>query len=398
MSRLFENHRTDWGIRVTKDEVVRVGFAVSAMSRRASDKPVVWLTKSSPTRRLWILRDRATLAWISADASPTDPRFALALPDHFIEEMMHLTADNDSVELFCDESEDVIVCKADGRFIAIDHPRDLEFTPFDLPYIGNTHGEPGHHAVAVASGMDLLAFANTCTNVPTRAEINFYPFVKVAIGEGTFRWTMDWRRHGLWRVSRSFPASTEGEATFTFYPWSACHVMSTQDPHGDVKVFVDGPDADFVYFVGDDWGVRIINDAEHLGHWDTQVRFALDKAGCTVDAPAGDRIPAVIDFVTPQGHTAIASIHAHDDGCTETLRLMRVVASGVTGTEPVLREINALNDSLLGARLVLRDGEVRVTVDLSPEALDNFESRLADFTRAVEICEGLDVFLPLFGD
>lgn len=398
MNALFERNRTEWEIRITRGEVLRVFSLIINMGRRAEESPVVWLTKVSPTRRVWIIRDRATLAWISADASPKEPDFALPIPDHFLEEMMDLARTVDGVDVYCNEAENIIVCRGDGRYAAIDHPRDARFSEMDLPYITSSLGEPGHHAVATVAGEDISSFATSTANIPTRIEIDFYPFVQVAIGDNSLRWTMDWRRYGLWQFSRSVPATTAGEATFTFFPWVASKALMAQDLGGDVRVFVDGPEADFVYFVGDDWGVRILNDAEHLGRWSSRLQAALEALGCVVDPHETERIPDVLRFSTVDGRYCSASIHAINDGMHEVIRLMYVVAENVDERTAVLERVNDLNLELIGARLVVRDGQVRVTTDFPTTSFENIAVHLADLSRAIGVCEVVPEFVALLGD
>lgn len=397
MTNLFERNRTDWSLAVAREEIMRVVTMVQGVAREAKGSSVVWVTKSTPDRRLWIIRDRHTLAWVSADAAPGDPDFALPIPEHFIEEMAWFVGIDREVSLFCDETENIIVCESAGHYIAIDHPVGMEFRTLDLPYLGDVGG--GHdHAVAQVPMGDVRTFAHSCTNVPTRLEPGLLPFVAIEIGEGALRWTMDWRRHGLWRVTRSMPAETFGSATATFYPWTACRVLRSMVGEGDVRVYVGGPHADFVYFMGEDWGVRIMNDHEPVARWHSILTTELVDAGCTIAPWPGRRLPTNVVFTTPAGRACTAVVIEGDGGGNETVRFAHVVATGVEPTAGVLAELNALNAALTAVKVTLRDGEVRLTLDFDPSRTDELDPLVAGLDRAIAACQGLGEFMPLFAD
>lgn len=396
MTALFEHNRTEWSLSLSEDEIMRVCRVIHGVSRRATDASVVWLTKVSPSRRLWIVRDGGTLVWVSSEAAHSDPEFALPLPEHFVEEMVSLAQTGDEVTLFCDESQDVIVCKAGERYLAVDHPREVEFVSLDRPYVDEPD-RAGMHALAILEEDDVEAFARGCTNVPPRIDIDLYPSVQVGIGGGQLRWTMDWRRFGLWRVTKSVPARTEGEATVSFFPWLVGRVLSMMDTSAPTRMFVSGPDADFVHIVGEDWGVRVDNYPEQMIRWHKPLLNALETAGCQVIPHRGDRFPRHATFMLPGVHHGCgASVGARDDGTGETIVLWYVVASGVYETEGLVERVNMLNAETTGARVVLRDGNVMVLLEFPADDLGNLEAYLDCFAAAIRASGTEASFLPLF--
>lgn len=397
MNTLFERNRSDWCLSITSREVMHCVMAIGNMWRMSTEKSVVWITKVSPTRRLWIIRDRHTLVWIAADASPDDPRFALPVPEQLVHEMASFVGGED-ITLYCDEVDDIIVCKSGERYIAVDHPRDVEFGEFDLPYIGGHGTDADGYAVAEVSAEDLHTFAHSASSVPSRLEFDLGPFVRVAMGDGALRWTMDWRRFGLWQMTRSVPARTVGVAEVSFYPWTVARVLRALDTSDDVTVYAGGPDAEYVYFVGSEWGARVVNDTGELARWHSSLARALAAARCEVPARDSERIPTVLGFVTPRGSACTAIVMVNPDGAGESVRFTHVVASDVHPTPGVLARINQLNAELVGATVVLRSGQVQVVVEFDAQSISPVEAPLQALDDAISQCERSTSFLPLFGD
>lgn len=399
----FEAHRSEWSLRVTRREVVRIGVTMSAIGRPAADGIIAWVTKTAWGTRLWIIRRRSTLFWLTADAAPSDPAFALPLPALFIDQIMNFIQMNDEedddgedVELFANEEQNVIVARSGGRYICIDHPMNPVFTPSDIPYLQAGHDTPVGQSVATVQMSDLRLFIDSCTTVPGRTEIDVYPHVSLALGNNALAWTMDWRRFGQDRLTAMIPAVTRGEGSASFFPWTVARCLCYVDPESQARVFIDGASAEYVYFVGDDWGIREVNATDEAARWTGPLIDALWAAGCATADDADPPVPAMVDFVLDDLHECHALILRSDPPGKETVRLAYVVATNVEPNEDVLAEINAVNDSLIGGRVTLRDRRVTVMVDFPCSELDSLSRRVDDLRRAVNATAGLDVFLPLF--
>ena len=241
----FEVNRTSWQIHVTREEIRRVGLALGSFGRPADDDAVAWVTKVSPRRRLWVIREGGTLYWLSADAAETDPSFALPLPDFLVSQLFELCYMNvmieddddvDGVDIFANEVDNVLVARQGERYISVDHPNNPAFTPHHIPYAVPEHEHGPHHVLATVDSDDFRMFVDACTNVPRGVEIDVYPHVQMHIGDGAVASTLDWRRFGHQRLTVSVPAVTSGEGTASFHPWCPAHLLVRIRPDERVQV------------------------------------------------------------------------------------------------------------------------------------------------------------------
>ena len=103
----FEANCSDWRIRISLREILEVHLTLSAINQKMRPNHVVWVTKGENGKRLWIIRDRSILSWVTADGESTDPTFALPIPELFIEQLMEMIAGGDGIDLFCNEVRSV---------------------------------------------------------------------------------------------------------------------------------------------------------------------------------------------------------------------------------------------------------------------------------------------------
>jgi hypothetical protein len=396
----FETNRSDWNIRVTVREVLEVLVATQSLNLKPGFNQNVWVTKTDNCKRLWIIRDRMMVTWVTADAEPDDPSFALPIPHIFFELLLELMSDGGGADIFCNEVEGTIVARSDsGRYLSIDHPENVKFSSKDLPYPGSSSEQEDGLAVAEVSMTDMAQFASFVLANPGGvdwSEVTVYPFASIVLDDNQFAWTMDWRRSGAQRITGSVPAHTQGTISTSFFPYPVANVVRVKDKDSSVKIFVAGKDAEYAYFVGDNWGARMPLYPEHLARWHVKLVRNLKKAGMVAADHDSEQLPSFIEFA--MGDTdCYASIHAmHDD--TETVRLTYIVADGVPETLNVYSEINRMNEVLIGSRLSLREDEVRLVVEFPAEGVDNVKQHLETFQKAVAACKGIDTFLPLFAE
>ena len=396
----FETNRSEWQIRVTLREVLEVLVATQSLNLKPGINQNVWLTKTDNCKRLWIIRDRMMLTWVTADAEPNDPSFVLPIPHIFIELLLELMSEGGGADIFCNEVEGTIIARSDGgRYISIDHPENAKFSPKDLPYLGGSSEQENGLAVAEVAMTDMAQFAGFILANPGGvdwSEVNVYPFASIVLEDNQFAWTVDWRRFGAQRITGSVPAHTQGSIATSFFPYPVANVVRVKDKDSSVKIFVDGKDSEYAYFVGDNWGARMPLYPEHLARWHVRLVRQLKKAGMVVADHDSEQLPPFIEFTMGETN-CYASIHAmHDD--TETMRFTYIVANDVPETLSVYSEINRMNEVLVGSRLSLRENEVRLVVEFPAEGVDNVKQHIGTFQKAVEACKGIDTFLPLFAD
>jgi hypothetical protein len=397
----FEANSSDWRIRISLREILEVHLTLSAINQKMRPNHVVWLTKGENGKRLWIIRDRSILSWVTADGESTDPTFALPIPELFLDQLMEMISGGDGIDLFCNEVEGTIVARADnGSYLSIDHPQNVEFRRQDLPYLGNPHREDSTPAIATVGMLDIVQFAKFLFKFPSGVDWppnDVMPFVAMALDKDTLAWTMDWRRQDSYRFTGSVPASTVGAITATFYPYQLAAVLLTKDRDGDARIFIDGDNAEYAYFVGDDWGIRILLDAEYLARWNHKVVRELKNVGVDVDNWKSQQIPSYMTFTLNQSDTCYVSLHQSDD-LSVTVRLTAILSDDVPESLSVYSEINNLNDTLVGARVSLREDEVRLVVEFPAEGITNMASHLLTFTKALAQCKDVHTFLPLFAE
>ena len=393
----FENNLADWKVHVTFNELLDVKFAAMSLNRRSPDPLIIWLTKSSNNTRLWVVRHRMVLTWVTSDAETSDPDFALPIPESFVNQLVDLSSGT-GADLTYNEAEGVIIARSGDQYLAVDHPVGVKFETLDLPYLDDPFGTHQSPVVATVQMDELGAFADAVQTYPRSVEhpdLRVWPFASIAIGNGSFAWTSDWRRFGYQRTTGSVPAVTNGEISTSFYPYLVATVLKSYSGEGEARIFIDGPDAQYIYFVGEKWGVRVVNDAEHLARWSGALESKLESVGCAVRKKNGERIPDFLQF-TVDGADCFASVHAGDDGTSELICLTYIASSNTPETLLVLTEINRLNDELIGARVSLRGEEVRVVTDFPASAFDGFEAYFSSFRAGVAASKSLQVFLPLF--
>lgn len=394
----FHHNRSSWSITVTLRELVHASLMHGAFHRTTSDSSVIWVTRGANGKRLWICGDGIQLGWYSYLAEDSDPHFALPLPDMFVEQLFELSQASGDIEIFCNEQEGTIIGRTqDGRYAAVDHPQRVVFTERDLPYLenpGRSHGSP---VVAEVSTGDLCIFAEAMLTGPVHkapAERRLPPFATISLGNDKFSWTLDWREMDGPRISGAVPATVAGSVTTTLFPYQLAKFLKSFDQPGMAKIVIDGPDSEFAYFVGDDWGTRITLDRRHLATWMSALTTALVGTDVEYDDGPHTRIPDRLVFHV-EGARCFASVHQSQDFDRETVRLTHIAARGVPATGEVLAVVNGLNMDLIGATVELRDGEIRVVVETDAGNLKAFSAYIAAFTAAVRKVSASTGYLPL---
>jgi hypothetical protein len=287
-----------------------------------------------------------------------------------------------------------------GSYLSIDHPQNMEFKRQDLPYLGNPHRDESTPAIATVGMLDIVQFAKFLFKFPSGVDWppnDVMPFVAIALDKDTLAWTMDWRRQDSYRFTGSVPANTVGAITATFYPYQLAAVLLTKDRDSDAHIFIDGENAEYAYFVGDDWGIRILLDAEYLARWNHKVVRELKNVGVEVDHWKSMQIPSYMTFTLNGSETCYVSLHELDD-LSVTVRLTAILSDDVPESLGVYSEINKLNDSLIGARVSLRDDEVRLVVEFPVDGISNMGAHVFAFTKALAQCKDVHAFLPLFAE
>lgn len=392
----FERNKSGWQIRVAIHEIIRINILLDAFGRDTTPHAVVWLVKVSPNRRSWIVRDRAVTSWITADAGWDDPHFALPIPEYFFRHLFDIAQDDDGIDLYCNEADGTIVASSGERYMAVDEPVGLTFGIRDLPYRGEAPRHGTRPAVATVQVSDLHTFSNVAHNLP-RGSANEEvrpPFISIAIGDGMFAFTADWRRHGLGRMTAAVPARTTGSITTQFYPYTVARILRAQDASDEATIFVDGDDAEHLYFSGDDWGIRVLQDDEITGRWYKQVALELSQNECDVVPHSTDSYPRVMKFSSRNVNCTGRFIIR--DGIHDIFQISSTLQSRVEETIDIFDMVNTINAELVGAQVVLQNGMLTVKAECLIEDDGAPAKCMKAVLDGVEKCARNDTLLPLF--
>lgn len=392
----FERNKSGWQIRIAIHEIIRINILLDAFARDTTSQAVVWLVKVSPSRRAWIVRDRAVTSWITADADYEDPQFALPIPEYFFRHLFDIARDDDGIDLYCNEADGTIVASSGDRYMAVDEPVGLTFGIRDLPYRGDAPRHGTRPAVATVQVSDLHTFSNVAHNFP-RGSVNEEvraPFISIAIGDGMFAFTADWRRHGLGRVTGAVPARTTGSITTQFYPYTVARVLRAQDASEEATIFVDGDDAEHLYFAGDDWGIRVLQDDEITGRWYKRVALELSQNEYDVVPHSTDSYPRVMKFSSRSVNCVGRFIIR--DGIHDIFQVSSALQSRVEETIEIFDMVNSINAELVGAQVVLRDGTLTVVAECRLEDEGSPVICANAVLKGIEKCASNDALLPLF--
>ena len=397
----FESHKSSWTIHATASELIEVSHILGMVGRRnGNSESNVWLTRIPNGRRLWIIRERVLTAWVKADAESTDPLFALPIPDRLVPHLVDLAMGSNGVDIYYNEMDGSIVGRGADRYVSMDHPINVQFTEKDMPYVEHVHGSHSQTSVAEVSMKDLHYFADIAHDVPSGVDWegnSIYAFAEMFIGDNRITWTMDWRQHSAGRMSGSIPARTTESSQVCFYPYPLARFLRTREEHEEAKLFLDSEHPDYFFVVGDTWGVRMVCDRYENARWSTELQMRLRGSGVDVEDITSETYPDFIRFTVDQGE-CFASIHPSEDQMSEYIRLTHIAGNNVPDSQDVLKEINALNGSLYGSRVVLREGELRIVTEFPASAFGDFNSHMSAFKSALQRCAGITAFLPLFSD
>lgn len=392
----FELNKSRWQVRVAIHEIIRVNIMLDALARDTTRQAVVWLVKVSPSRRSWIVRDGSVTSWITADADYDDPMFALPVPEYFFRNIFDIAQEEDGIDLYCNEADGTIVGASGGRYIAVDEPKGMTFSVRDLPYRGDAPNHGTRPAVATVQVSDLHTFANLSHNLPRGSSNDDVvpPFISIAIGDGTFAFTADWRRHGLGRITGSVPARTTGSITTQFFPYAVARLLRTQDGSEEATIFVEGVDAEHLYFAGDDWGIRVLQDDEITGRWYKPVAQHLLRNDCDVVPHTTESRPRVMKF-SLRGVNCVGRFVVRN-GVHEFFHVSSSLQSRVEETIEIFDIVNSINQELVGAHVVLQNGILTVVSECRLEDDGEPSQSARAVVAGVEMCANNDALLPLF--
>jgi len=397
----FESNKSPWVIRATMSELVEVTQIIGMVGRRDGNSASnVWLTRIPNGRRVWIIRERVLTAWVTADAESTDPDFAFPIPDRMVPHLVELAMGSGGVDIYYNEVDGSIVGRGADRYVSMDHPTNVKFTEKDMPYLGHIHGNHSQTAVAEVSVGDLHYFADIAHDVPSGLDWennSVYAFTEMFIGENRITWTMDWRQQSAGRLSGSIPAKTTASSQVCFYPYPLARFLRTREENEEARIFLDAENPEYFFVVGDTWGARMVCDRFENARWSTELQMRLKATGVEIEEVTTEMYPDFIRFTLEQGE-CFASIHPSEDQLSEYIRLTHIASTNVPPTQDVLQEINLLNATLYGSRVVLRDGELRIVTEFPASAFGDFTSHMNAFKNALQRTAGITAFLPLFSD
>lgn len=402
MNPLFEEGRSHWSLRIGPHEIDRVR---QLMVGNVVESPInyTWVVSTDdPATRRWVRTTATDFAWVHTEGNLNDPDEPVAIPDGFLMDTGFMADAMGGAEIFFNEESAMFVATSGGEYMSID-----DITP-DIPrewaasdvFEELAEGNEGR-AIAELSGMSLLRIASQYGTErwmrgepgPNETDV----FTTLLLEDSSLRWTHhSATRSNVPMVSGSVPADITGRAKVSFNPTRLWNMVRNCPVAETVRIVVDGKNPEYVYLVAEDWGIRVTVVPEVTLRWaETIVGVAQRADFAVLSVPDHQQNHFEIENekrkVTVQVFEGFSGL--------DCVRFSTVVATDVAPSLKLYEEINAMNETLREARLILQDNTILLVNDVdAPMQGDELPKALATFQWCADRCAGFGEILPLFAD
>lgn len=393
----FEDNKSSWSLELTADEVNRVRAMIVAITARKDGREFAWVQKTGPSTRRWFVQGYKIQAYFDAAATPDDPVTAVVIPAYALELAADLMEVNNSVTLFLNEKENIVVCRALDQYAAIDGYDPADSAPsFDpVADVDSVFGGKYMRRVKVAADV-LERIAGDYMTMRRRSfdgdSAPLPPVTTLAFTPDSIRWTADWTRVGKPAVSGMAPASTDRFFEVSFYPlffWTYVDIC----PLDSEVTF--GYDDTHVALWGDNWAVWGEAVSELYIRWADRADDVFGEFGFSRDEDSYGMDD--LDYTNDDVSINVDVIEGVAG--PDCIRLTYVVNSGVEVTKELLAETLALSGTLVGAKLEINESYLVVTVDIdNPRNSDQFKDGVTAMLAAIGRCGDFAKVLPLFSN
>ena len=227
-------------------------------------------------------------------------------------------------------------------------------------------------------------------------------FTGITVANGRFSWISDWSRWHLPKQSGAAEAETTGAGSVGFLADVMWRTAVALGPVGTATISWNGECPTVVRMIGDDWGVECEVHHEMMFRY----RSFIDSAFGLIDYKPDLETEFAVDTVgvigprmhfEKDGRTVTASVFDAGPSCDDYVRIVTRVATADVDIPAVRAEIDRVNESLVGAKLLVIGKEIFVAVEFSLRAdHEMFGREIALLEASAAKCDGLEEFLPLF--
>lgn len=403
---LFENSRSDWNLQVTSHEMRRIMQTVHAMGHRVSD-PVVWVQKIGPATRRWWSNTFKLNMFFDTAGTESDPPTPVAVPLSFLTAVYQLTETYGSASIFLNLDEDALTASSGGEYVVVDETVDITSEPpFDPRFMDRVSGHRRFEKVSVRSDV-LDRIVSQYRTMRGTVEITDGPpaFLKISAGRDAIRWTADWSRWGRARMSGYSVASTWiNHFEVTFFPESLFTFLTGILYEEELVLGTVAPEfseGEHVFAViGLDWAAWCPVDNENWERWDDRITAAFEEFGFGFEGEPHFSSDWSEGEVRAFGKEDVEILVSIMDGAAgpDCVRLRYAVDHNCLVTMDLMKEVMEVNESLVGARLLLDGNEMSLIVDIdNPTGHDEVVNAIKSMLAAIGRVSGLESLLPLFG-
>lgn len=387
---------TGWTLRLTTLELTRIFDMSRAINPGDDSEEHVTVGLVGPATRRWVIEGPFTFGWIETAGGQTDPVEAVAIPRFVLRSALAMAEEMGEVFLYQQETLGTFALYSGDEWLFAD---GFSSAPFE-PSV-DTEFDPGS-GTWVSATLPVISARRMTTSYENNIHMiepdgRLLPYMTLAVGQpsGRLRWTAAWDRWDMPTVSGETTADTKGQGMIALWPVGMLRMIGHIPQRGDVTISWDDSTEPYVWVTGEDWGIRCLVGEEMSHRYIGPLNSALSDAQFELDDYEG---PLPNPLVYSRG-TMTLTVNTINQGDGDYFRFATCVASDVPQGRAVQRELNALNDKFMGAKVLLSGGNVFLAVDI-PATPD--ESLIAAALETVDAyrkrCEGFDAILPLFED
>jgi len=217
----------------------------------------------------------------------------------------------------------------------------------------------------------------------------------VEFANNTFRATTDWRRAGGPRITTAYPAATLRDFTFSCVGALLGRFFGGEVEEGSLTFSVS-EDWDQVFVTYGNSGCCIDIQYEYIMRWVFHIYRALEALDdVEVLSNPGPCMSPTIPFALHD--TAMyATIIAGNTDAEDRVRFSALLADTAGDNEPTFREINALNESLVDAKIILQLDAVFAVIDVHPSDRDAMQEAIRQLGAIAARFEGMDALFASY--
>lgn len=396
---------TGWTMEITQSELERVMAMMFVCRPRTVRGQYLSVGTVDCTTRRWVFEGEHARTWVDAPHEALDPEDPVRLPRHFVESLVPLTESLGSVLVYRDKTTGQFVGLSGNDMVASD-PWDDETGEYDDI---ETMGEPSDATVRAVVSMETVR--RISSEYGTFFEMAFGrsgsvppAFTGITVGDGRFSWISDWSRWDLPKQSGSAEAETTGSGSVGFLAEAMWRTAVTIGPSGTATISWNGECPRSVTMTGDDWGVECDVHHELMFRYQSFIDSAFGLADYKHDVETEFDVETV-GVLGPRQHFEkdgrVVTVSVFDPGIAhdDYVRIVTRVATAEVDIPAVRAEMDRVNESLVGAKLLVSGKDIFVAVEFSLRADHEAFGRHLEFLEAsAEKCAGLGEFLPLFAD